>query len=84
MSTSQWSYELVRSWPSLLVAVFATAGYVLIGRKRAVGWLANFIANLALALTGVLAHQWGLLQSLVFAGLALWNFFAWRRSPPTD
>jgi hypothetical protein len=74
--------DLIQSWPSFVVAISATVGYVLVGRKSAIGWLFNCVANLALVLTGLLAHEWGLLQSSMFAGLAIWNYFAWRRNPP--
>jgi len=52
---------------------------LLVGRRRAVGWVVLIVVQLAMTGFGVVTGSWGFVMNLGMAGIGAHNLIAWRR-----
>jgi hypothetical protein len=69
-------FEVRRSWLSLVSAVPAIAGYLLLGHDYHIGWLLLAAGNIGLVVVGLTKRQWGLLIGVLPVGIAINNYIS--------
>jgi len=62
--------------------VFFMTSTILIGRRKAIGWLVGIVGGFLHGLIGYSTGNYGLiLTELLFTAISINNYIKWRRSP---